>query len=453
MIGLALVFLRAGGVARSFLFASCTALATGLLLVAVAMLRLPDRPREGLFNLVAEPGLRGGTTFATVLLVLPLLLMLYQVVRLGTATRERRLAALRLAGATPKEVRWLSAVEVGLSVTAGAAAGPLVYLALRALFGGQRLGTSYGTSGYGYARSTFALVPTSVAPSWWQTVALVAGVVAAGIVTGAMASRHVIASPLGVSRRQIRPAPRPWGLVPVGLGLVTAAAILSGQFGRGEASIMAAMLLVILGAIALAPWVAFRVGRLTAARTKRPARLVAAAHLLNDPRPAGRAAAAVGAIAVVSGGSAVMEADVFAGESARGFDPFFVSSFLLILTLLLLALLVTTSTLAIHAVESMIDRRRAMAGLVAAGTPVVVLRDSLRFEATLTALPLAFGGSVLGAVAVSAVDRSNSLVGLLIVLGQIVITILVTWLAIRVAVLAVTPWLGRATAPANLRTE
>jgi hypothetical protein len=129
------------------------------------------------------------------------------------------------------------------------------------------------------------------------------------------------------------------------------------------------------------------------------------------------------------------------------------SSFLLMLTMLLLALLVTTFTLAIHAVESMIDRRRAMAGLVAAGTPVDVLRDSLRLEATFTALPLAVGGSVLGAAAVGAVDQTSSLIGLLIVVGQIVVTIFLTWFAIRVAVLAVTPWLGRATAPANLRTE
>ena len=44
---------------------------------------------------VADPGVRGGTAFGTVLLTVPALALLHQAVRLGTAARERRLAALR----------------------------------------------------------------------------------------------------------------------------------------------------------------------------------------------------------------------------------------------------------------------------------------------------------------------------------------------------------------------
>jgi len=120
---------RAGGWLRFVLLASCTAVVTAPLLVVVSLARLPEYPNERLFSLVAESGTRGGTAFGVALLTVPpLLLLLYQAVRLGTASRERRYAALRLAGATPLEVRRLGAVEVGVSALVGSAAGVLDYL-------------------------------------------------------------------------------------------------------------------------------------------------------------------------------------------------------------------------------------------------------------------------------------------------------------------------------------
>jgi len=470
---IAWTFLRSAGWPRAALLAGTTALATALLLIALTMLLLPGAPVEALFSLVAEPGLRWGTAFATALLVLPLLLMLNQVVRLGTATRERRLAALRLAGATPAQVRRIGALEVGFPVAVGAMAGPLVFALLRTLFGGQRVIPGQGMHAvdltvtppsdvvsYSRLDSGLSLIPTSVTPAWWQTVAVVAVVAAAGVVTGSLASRHLIASPLGVSRRVRRPAPRPWGVLLVGMGLGAMAVAMSGAFGRGQALVMAGILLMVLGVIALGPWVAFRSGQRAARRTSNPATLIAAGHLVSDPRPAGRAAAAVGAISIGSGVAAVMEVGAFFYSSF--IDPFFVISFALVGVALILVLLVTASTLAVHAAESLVDRRRVLAALVAAGTPVSVLRDALRREAMLTAIPLSVGGVlvgavVAGAVGVAAADSTGTptvnLAGLLVVCGQVALTVGLTWAAIRIAISAVAPRLLQATAPANLRTE
>jgi hypothetical protein len=472
---LAWTFLRSAGWPRAALLAGTTALATALMLVALTMLLLPSVPVEALFSLIAEPGLRLGTAFATVLLMLPLLLMLNQVVRLGTASRERRLAALRLAGATPAEVRRLGAIEVGLPCTLGAAAGPLVFVLLRTLFGGRQvnpgavmhtvdLTVTPPSDVVSYAwYSRLQLIPTSVTPTWWQTVAVVALVAAAGVLTGTLASRHLIASPLGVSRRVARPAPRPWGLLMVGAGLGAMAVAISGASGvgrRDQAVLMAGILLAVLGVIALGPWVAFRSGQRAALRTSDPATLIAAGHLVGDPRPAGRAAAAVGAIGIGSGVAAVMEGGIFFYSSF--INPFFVKSFALIGVALILVLLVTASTLAVHAAESLVDRRRVLAALVAAGTPVSVLRDSLRREAMLTAMPLSVGGVLIGAVLAGAVgmgagDSTGTPVanpaGLLFVSGQATLTVGLTWAAIRIAIAAVAPRLLQATAPANLRTE
>jgi len=475
MTRLAWTFLRSAGWPRAALLAGTTAVATALVLVALTMLLLPSQPVEALFSLVAQPGLRYGTALATALLVLPLLLLLNQVVRLGTATRERRLAALRLAGATPAQVRRIGAIEVGLPCTVGAAAGPLVFAVLRTLLGGQQVIPGQGQhtvdltvtppsdvvtySSY----SGLQLIPTSVAPAWWQTVAVVVLVAAAGVVTGALASRHLIASPLGVSPRARRPAPRPRGLLLVGTGLGAMAVALAGAFGLGrleQAVLMAGILLVVLGVISLGPWVAFRSGQRAGRRTSDPATLIAAGHLVSDPRPAGRAAVAVGVIGIGSGVAAVMEAGLFFYSSS--IDPFFVTSFALAGAALVLVLLVTASTLTVHAAESLVDRRRVLAALVAAGTPVSVLRDALRREAMLAAMPLSVGGVLIGAVAAGAVGMGSmsstvgataNLAGLLFVCGQVALTTGLTWAAIRIAIGAVAPRLLRAAAPANLRTE
>jgi hypothetical protein len=471
---IAWTFLRSAGWSRAALLAGTTAVATALVLVALTILLLPAEPTEALFVLVAHPPLRLGTAFATALLVLPLLLMLNQVVRLGTATRERRLAALRLAGATPAEVRRIGAVEVGFPVTVGAMAGPVVFALLRELFGGQRLPT--GRS-YLDLRSTpamlppsliLALIPRSVTPAWWQIAVVVAAVAAAGVATGALAPRHLVASPLGVSRRARPPAPRPWGLLLVGTGVVALVAFGLRMFdvhGLRQAAVMVGLLLVVLGVIALAPWIAFQSGQRAARRTSDPATLIAAGHLVSDPGPAGRAGAAVGAVGIVSGTTAVLElGGAFQGPSGPFGNSFVVISYALVGVALILVLLVTASTLAVHAAESILDRRRVLAALVAAGTPVSLLRDSLRREAMLTSMPLSVGGVLLGAGVTGGIGALSGqpgifqegwplVVSVLLVSAQVILTVGLTWVAIRIALRAVEHRLVLATAPDNLRTE
>jgi len=485
MTRLAWTFLRSGGWRRAALLAGTTAVATALLLAALRMLRLAILFGSLSQRSPAQPDRSTlGLAFGTAMLVLPLLLMLNQVVRLGTAARERRLAALRLAGATPAQVRRLGALEVGFPVTVGAMAGPLAYALLRALSSAHRSTDFLAAGNWKRARldSYGLLRQASVIPPWWQTVAVVALAAAAGVATGALASRHLIASPLGVSRRVRRSAPRPWGLLLVATGLGAMAfgvssssprsqwlwAVFFPAFGPGQSVVLPGILLVVLGVIALGPWVAFRAGQRAARRTSDPATLIAAGHLVSDPGPAGRAAVAVGAIGVVSGLAAVLEGGLFSAWLSRPAVNHFSNNLSLLILLalvvasLILVLIVTASTLAVHAAESLVDRRRILAALVAAGTPVSVLRDALRREAMLACMPLSVGGVLLGAVVASVAfltatnaagthERLN-LAALLFLCGQVVATVGLTWAAIRIATGAVAPRLQQATAPANLRT-
>jgi hypothetical protein len=447
MIGLGWAMVRAGGWARMLLVAACTAIASGLLLVAATMLNLPERPHEVLFNLVAEAGLRGGTAFATVLLTVPVLLLLYQGIRLGTAARERRFAALRVAGATPNDVRRLGAVEVGVPAVVGGMLGIPVYGMLRVLLGGDPTGNVVAPVITGRAPAGLGLVPTSVSPTWWQILLVVAAVGAVGGVIGWRVSGQVILSPLGLTRRGQAPAPRPWGVLALALSPIPLAlSVAETSTAAGSASVG----LVLLGVVSLAPWAAYRIGRTTEARATSPATLLAARWLVAQPRLAGRAGAAIGGIGLVAGGAAALGADLISSD--HPVDPFFTTSLRIVALALLTALLAAAVTLAVHSAESLLDRRRSVAALAAAGTPIAVLQKAQRHEAALVAVPMAGAGLLLGSATVGVLGVTD-LTGLLLVTANAVVVLGLVWVAILVATSSVRPWLRRAASPLNLRTE
>lgn len=79
---------------------------------------------------------------ATILL-LPIVVFISIATQLGGAQREQRYAALRLIGATKRQVRTVMALEAGFAAVAGIMLGTLIYLALLPLmsnvqFGGMR---------------------------------------------------------------------------------------------------------------------------------------------------------------------------------------------------------------------------------------------------------------------------------------------------------------------------
>lgn len=76
--------------------------------------------------------LKAGTAVAAVALIVPLLVLVSTATRLSAATRERRSAALRLVGATSRQVRGLGAVEGLIVGMLGAAGGAALFLLLRA---------------------------------------------------------------------------------------------------------------------------------------------------------------------------------------------------------------------------------------------------------------------------------------------------------------------------------
>ncbi|MDP3889676.1 FtsX-like permease family protein [Nocardioides sp.] len=427
MTALALRLLRAGGATRSILVAGCTAAVTALLLVVVTLALLPASPDEQLFSLVAEKELRFGTAFSVGLLTVPPLLLLHQAVRIGTATRERRLASLRLAGATTWQVRRLGTVEVGIPALAGSLLGVPGWLLLRGLFGGIPLDAGYRESG-------LQLVPRSVTPDWWLVVLVVGAVSAVAVLVGLVASRGLSVTPLGVSRRQALSRP-PRASVPAlvllaAAACLTAAVVLHLRYRAGDIVDVLGLLsiaLAVAAAVTAGPWIAHRAGRLVAARATSPALLLGARRLVAEPRAAGRAAAAVGGIGLVAGGGAAVLAEVI-----LSFDRFFMVSYALAGTVTLVALLVVTASLTVHAWESMHEHRRSVASLAALGATEDDLVRSQRWEAALASLPLACLGVLVGGAAMSLLVASP------LALILVVMTLLMVAILLGAAIIAAT---------------
>ena len=134
-------------------------------------------------------------------------------------------------------------------------------------------------------------------------------------------------------------------------------------------------------------------------------------------------------------------------------DPFYSISLALVGGALLVALLVAVGTLAAHSVESLLDRKRSVASLMALGMRLDELESSRRWEARLVAMPMAVAGVLLGSLTFVVLGDHRSPLALAVLVGSAVVLLALVRLAITAAVRMTRPWAVRAGAVHNLRTE
>ncbi len=446
LVGLHVTLARASGPARPLLVVAATAPVAALALVAIAVVSLPSTPDEIASNLVTDPDVRAGYVFGLVLICLAPLTLLYQAVRLGSASRDRRLSALRVTGATPGEVRLLGALDVGLPAVAGGILGLPLFLALRELLGGF---SANNYTGRGLVDISMRIIPVSVAPAWWEVVVLVVALGLAGSLIGAGALGSVVTEPLGSARQVSRGAPRPWSLLLLAPAVLLLLFALTNQGDPGaDLAPIGALTLAVLALLGLGPATAHLTGRWALRRSTSGTGLLAAARLVADPRASGRAAATVGVISLAAGFSAFFLTDV--QRSGNGWDPFYVGPLVLVLVVLVVALLMVSVSLGVHAAETAMDRKRATAALAAQGAGAEVVVAAHRREIELAVLPLATVGVVLGAVPANIIAGMTSW-GLLITPSFIVATVALAWVAVQIATALARPSIVRACSLDNLR--
>ncbi|MFI6808378.1 FtsX-like permease family protein [Streptomyces luteogriseus] len=379
---------------RVTLTATGAALATGFALAAVALASLRGWYHVPIASgLLDEPGTRSGVIAGLLLLLVPVLGFLGQCARIGAVHRDRRLAGLRLAGATPWQVRRIAALETGLACLLGSAVAT-VFTVLLLLRLWDR--------------------PTALA---WAGIGLVAvAVPLLGAAAGALALRRVVASPLGWVRRigPPRTGRGPGLLFLAGLllvGVATLFAVLStssAASNRPSTGLPLTMVGVVLavgaGSVWLSGAMAKVTGRVLAARARSAAVLIAAERLRDDPWAAARTHAAVLLVTVVGTGfmgiREVFLDVVHSRENLTEGPGYYTLGINLTGAAVAVALAITLSGLAVGTAESLASRRRGLAAQAAAGVPRAVLGRSLLLE---TALPLApavllagLGGTAIG---------------------------------------------------------
>ncbi|GAA3776324.1 FtsX-like permease family protein [Streptomyces chiangmaiensis] len=212
-------------------------------------------------------------------LIFPVLILIGTATRLAAARREQRFAAMRLVGATPRQVSMLSAVESTIAAVIGTAVGfGLFYLFRTQLAAINLTRTPYFASDLTLRTSNILLVAIAVP---------VGAAIAARI-----ALRRVQISPLGVTRRVTPRPPRVYRVVPLAAGI----AELSYTIGRVPRStngqiwiFVPGILLVLTGLVIAGPWLTMVGARVLARLTSRPALLVAGRRLADDPKAGFRA--------------------------------------------------------------------------------------------------------------------------------------------------------------------
>ncbi|MFG1679859.1 FtsX-like permease family protein [Nonomuraea sp. NPDC049269] len=418
---------------RGRLMAAGAALATFLLCVAVNLLQA-QVARLGPFFAGDR---RAVTSLALALLVLPAVAFLYQVSRLAAATRERRLAALRLAGATPRHVRLLGAYEGGWQALLGGLIGIAVFLVID-------LALSWPLP------LTFPVLLPGI----------LAAVTLSGALSGAMAGRHVVSSPLGVLRRERPTGPRVLDLVLVAAGVGALVAGLTGKgrfplggpYGAALAMTIGSVLLL-FGLVLATTWLIRAAARWVGQRARAAETLLAARLVEADPRGWARALSVVGLTVFFGAAVGAQQAPAF----TRGdVSPDNLTAYLLIEVALLVSLATSAAALVVHQAEASLDHRRSFAALAASGTPVPALGRVLIRQALTTAIPVCLVAALAGAGVVVALV-SDVFLGNLGALGWTVArATLMALIGVLAAVLvarAARPLLRRTLDPDELRTE
>jgi hypothetical protein len=213
-------------------------------------------------------------------LLFPVLIFIGTATRLSAARREQRFAAIRLVGATPRQVSVLSAVESTVAAVAGVAAGFGLFFLVRTPL------AAVPFTGAPFFPSDLSLSATDV-------LAVAIGVPLAAAAAARLALRRVQISPLGVTRQVTPRPPRAWRLIPLLAGLAELAYfVAAGRPGTTGGQIQAfvpGFLLIMAGLVIAGPWLTMVAARLMARRARRPASLIAARRLADNPRAGFRA--------------------------------------------------------------------------------------------------------------------------------------------------------------------
>ena len=213
-------------------------------------------------------------------ILMPVLIFIATATRLSAARREERFAAMRLAGATRRQVSLIAAAESTVAAILGVAAGFGVFFLLRIPVAGIPL----------IGQPFF---PAELTLSLPDILAVAIGVPLFAAVAARLALRRVQVSPLGVARRARPKPPLAWRMAPLlagpaELGFWTIHGHPASTGGQVQA-FASSFALILVGLFIAGPWLTLAAARAMARWTTRPGTLIAARRLADNPKAAFRA--------------------------------------------------------------------------------------------------------------------------------------------------------------------
>jgi hypothetical protein len=212
-------------------------------------------------------------------LLFPVLIFIGTATRLAATRREQRFAAMRLVGATPRQISVISAVESAVAAATGTAVGFVLFFLFR-----------HQLAAIPFTGAPF--FPDDLSLSALDIVLVALGVPAGAAVAAGLALRRVRISPLGVSRQTRTRPPRAYRLIPLLLGLGELAFFVGRRPATTNGQLVAFLsgFFVVMGGLVIAgPWLTMVGARALAVRSSRPATLIAARRLADNPKAGFRA--------------------------------------------------------------------------------------------------------------------------------------------------------------------
>ncbi|WP_430502225.1 FtsX-like permease family protein [Micromonospora trifolii] len=212
-------------------------------------------------------------------LLFPVLIFIGTATRLSAARREQRFAAMRLVGATPRQISMVAAVEAAAAAVAGTAVGFGLFYAFRDPLAGIPF-------------TGMPFFPSDMALGVLDVLMVALGVPAGAALAAQVSLRRVRISPLGVTRRVTPRAPRAYRLIPMVLGVAVLCFAIGfrPETSDGQAAVfLPGLLLIMAGLVFAGPWLTMVGARVMARYANRPATLIAARRLADNPKAGFRA--------------------------------------------------------------------------------------------------------------------------------------------------------------------
>ncbi|WP_216395273.1 FtsX-like permease family protein [Arcanobacterium phocae] len=192
-----------------------------------------------------------------IVILFPVLLLISISATLGSVQREQRYAALRLVGATSRQVVRMLVIEAMVGAVIGYVLGLVLFLAVRPIFPAIRIDSMRLWA------DNFAITPLQAGGVAIATIVLV-------VLAHSWGMRHIHVSPLGVMRRQTTTRKPHWlRLIPLAVSIGAIAyeyAVVDYNSGVVNDSyiLMGAVIGMMIGLVLASPWLTYSVARLSA---------------------------------------------------------------------------------------------------------------------------------------------------------------------------------------------